>query len=280
MVTVLLINPYSHSISGVNRATVEPPVGLGYIAALLEAEGYRCQIIDAQILRIPPEKIINYIYHRPVIIGISSNIVNYRASLQTAEFIYSKLKNVPIILGGPHPSSLPEQTLSKSYVQAVAIGESELTMLEIAKRLSTKEHPFKEVRGVVYKDGNRIIFNPSRLPLQDLDSLPFPAYHLLPPLKIYKSRARKKPVGPLLSTRGCPYRCIFCNKNIFGYELRVRSVDNICREIRWLVKNFNIRQLDILDDNFNGNISRAKEVLDMIIKERFGYKYAEWDKGR
>ncbi|HTZ11359.1 MAG TPA: radical SAM protein [Candidatus Margulisiibacteriota bacterium] len=272
MRNILLINPYSRSISGVNIATIEPPLGLGYIASLLELNDHHCQIIDANILRVSADEIHKHIKFSPDIIGISSNIVTHRAALENARVLRSRYREVPIILGGAYPSSLPELALEKTYIDAVAMGEAEITMLELAQRLEKGPDIFSGVEGIAYKEEGRIIFNKVRPLIKDLDSLPFPAYHLLPDLKRYKSRARRSPVGAILTSRGCPYQCTFCNKNIFGAALRSRSVGNIIKEIDWLVNSYGVRQLDILDDNFNFRLDYAKELLDSLIKG--GYNLA------
>jgi anaerobic magnesium-protoporphyrin IX monomethyl ester cyclase len=272
MRNILLINPYSCSISGVNIATIEPPLGLGYIASLLEVNDHHCQIIDANILKVSAGEIHKYIKFSPDIIGISANIVTYRAALENASALRSRFSEVPIILGGAYPSSLPELALEKTYIDAVAMGEAEMTMLELAQRLEKGPDIFSGVAGLAYKENGKIIVNKARPLLKDLDSLPFPAYHLLPDLRKYKSRARRTPVGAILMSRGCPYQCTFCNKNIFGASSRFRSVGNIIKEIDWLVNSYGVRQIDILDDNFNFRPDYAKEILDSLING--GYKLA------
>ena len=269
MKNILLINPYSKTISGVNRATIEPPLGLAYIASLLESKGHRCQIIDAQILCISAKDIISHIKFKPDIIGISANIVTYPAALKVAEKLRSEFKDTFIILGGPYPSSLPEVALNNPYIDAVVIGEGELTMQEVVDKLEKGEEPFLNTEGLAYKYNGKIIFNNSRKLIEDLDILPYPAYHLLPDLKIYKSRARKLPVGQIFTSRGCPYQCIFCNKNIFGHKFRARNPLNVIGEIEWLIEKYKIKQLDILDDNFNFDLSRAKEIFKLIIERNY-----------
>jgi radical SAM superfamily enzyme YgiQ (UPF0313 family) len=102
-----------------------------------------------------------------------------------------------------------------------------------------------------------------------MDDLPFPAYDLLPPFSLYKGRARKKPVGVILTSRGCPYQCTYCNSSVFGKKFRARSPENVLRELDMLVKDFGIRQLDVLDDNFTLDIPRAEAILDGIIARKY-----------
>jgi radical SAM superfamily enzyme YgiQ (UPF0313 family) len=104
----------------------------------------------------------------------------------------------------------------------------------------------------------------------DLDRLPFPAYHRLPPLKTYKSRCRKRPFAAIITSRGCAYNCIFCSKDIFQRKVAFRSSASVLAEIEYLVKNFGIRGLDILDDNFAQNRIRMEEILEGLIQRNYG----------
>jgi radical SAM superfamily enzyme YgiQ (UPF0313 family) len=116
----------------------------------------------------------------------------------------------------------------------------------------------------------KLIQNEKEKLIKNLDNLPFPAYHLLPKLKFYESRSRKTPVAPILTSRGCPYQCVYCNKSVFGSRFRKRSAENIITEIELLIKKFGVKQIDILDDNFTLDIAHAEQILDMIIGRKLG----------
>ena len=111
---------------------------------------------------------------------------------------------------------------------------------------------------------------PPRPLIENINSIPFPAYDLLPPFKIYKSRARKKPVGVLITSRGCPYQCTFCNASVFGKSFRARSPENVMAEIDMLVAEFHIKQIDVLDDNFINDMGRAESIFDAVISRKYG----------
>ena len=174
------------------------------------------------------------------------------------------------IAGGPHPSCIPEICLNEFGFDAVCIGEGERTLLEIVKNVrQCKTGPFEGVEGVYYKSEDRIIKNSPRRLIEDLNAIPFIDFGLFPNLSLYKSRVRAMPCGVLLTSRGCPYQCIYCNKNIFHATYRLRSVDNVIEEIEQQIDRFGIKQLDFLDDNLTMNIKYASNLFDEIIRRRF-----------
>lgn len=263
---LLLINPYAWYAQGTNESTIYPPIGLSYIASIAEHCGASCAIVDAAVLKLPIESCIATIKSfTPDCIGITSNIVTAQAAIQTGKKIHSQFPKIPVIFGGPYATAYPEYILKQTHGHLVVRGEGEETM----KELLTTHTPLLSIRGISYKNGNNYVHTPQRPLIQDINVIPFPAYHLLPPLSLYKSRNRKTPIGALLSSRGCPYQCIYCNANIFGKQFRPRSVDNVLKEIDLLVNTYHIKQLDILDDNFTLLVDRAEAILDDIIKKKY-----------
>lgn len=259
---VLLINP-SRSLANTNEATVYPPMGLAYISAILEKEDIKCKIIDLNLSK--NINILNEVKEfQPNFIGISANISNIEAAIKLCDNI-KKEHNIPVIFGGPYASSNSEDLLLNSSVDGIIRGEGEYTFLDIVKK-GIKN--FKKIKGISYKE-KKIKHNPNRKPISNLDQIPFPSWHLLPNLKKYKGRMRKKPVGYILTSRGCPYQCIYCNKNIFGAKFRARSAENIVEEISLLVNKYNVKEIEILDDNFTMDIDRANKILDLIIENKF-----------
>lgn len=272
MTRIILINPSTPYAKGVNEATITPPLGLAYMAAVLEKNEHEVQIIDANILGIGSAKIPGNFKFKPDLIGISTNIINYESAVECAKYVKSIYRDTPVIIGGPHGSSLPEHILnSNAYVDAVVVGEGENTLLEIADSLG-KKPLFSGIKGLVWRDNGRIIKNDPRPLIENLDEIPFPAYHKLPDLRRYKTRSRARPVGYVITSRGCSYQCTFCNKNIFGNVWRPHSVKRVIDEIAYLVERYGIRQIDILDDNFTFDRKRAEEILDCLIQRNFKLK--------
>ncbi len=267
---VLIYPPPLIDARGVNTATMEPSLGLVYIATSLQREKIPVQVIDANITRLDYPEVIEAIGTKsPLIIGLTANIPTYQSALFLARHLRIRFPDSMIVFGGPHPSSIPREALGEDWVDIVVIGEGENTVLELVRTLK-KGESLEKVDGIAFKSNSRMIFNKSRSLIEDLDTLPIPDLSFLP-LDKYKMRSRAKPVGPILTSRGCPYGCTFCNKNIFGSRFRAKSPENILEEIEYLVGDFQVRQINFFDDNFNLDLNRAKQILRLIIR-RYGNK--------
>jgi len=268
---VLLINPFPEDALGINEATIEPPIGLACLASYLEKFNHTCQIIDANVLQVKSKNLINHIeLKNPGLIGISTNIVTNKSGLKLAEILNNYYPGIPVIMGGPFPSSMPELCLKNNFVDGIVVGEGELTLKEIIDNIEQdKENIFEDVSGVIFKSNGCFNVNPPREIINDLDSMPMPSYSLLPNLNLYKSRARLKPVGAIFTSRGCPFQCIYCNSNIFGHRIRYKSPKSVLEEIDYLYEKFNIKQLDVLDDNFAMDRNRLIKILDGIIDRKY-----------
>ncbi|MBU1135672.1 MAG: radical SAM protein [Nanoarchaeota archaeon] len=265
---IAFVNPFPYYAKGINTATIYPPIGLAYMAAVLRKRGLECIIIDANILRMTNERVLKKLSKfDPDVVGIMSNVVLARAAVELSKKIKNELKK-PVIIGGPYATSMIERTLQDSDALCVVRGEGEETIVDLLNNLNS----LSKVKSISFKDRGRIKHNPNRELIKDLDSLPFPAYDLLPDFKLYQSRSRKVPMSPILTSRGCPYGCIFCNKNIFGRVFRYRSAENIIEEIEMLVNDYGVKQIDILDDNFTLIMENAEKVLDMIIERKIDIK--------
>ena len=266
----VLINPNCSTAKGINKATIEPPLGIGYLATYLKREGFESEIIDANILQLSEDEIYQRIDGGVKIVGISFNVISAIAAFKLVKYLKPKFPGVIFIAGGPYPSSMPESCLNSYGFDAVCIGEGEEVLLKIARHISNdKMNPFEDVNGVYYRYQDNIIKNPPQKLIGDLDALPFVDLGLFPNLLLYKSRARAKPVGVILTSRGCPYQCIYCNKNIFFATYRLRSVNNVITEIEQQINRFGIKQIDFLDDNLTLNVSYANNLFDEIIAKKF-----------
>lgn len=264
---VLLINPRPLA-TGINEATIEVPLGILYIASFLESKGFNCKVLDANAMSLGIEEIIkNVIELSPLLIGISINAFSYQAALTYARQIKKNLPDAIIILGGPQATSAPDLCLENHGIEAVVCSEGEFPTYRIIDNLKKQNHPFKDVPGVVYKMGGQIIYNPPATRILDLDSLPFPAYHLLPNLRYYRAFVRKWPFMGIVTSRGCPYQCTFCSKSVFGNRVAFRSPENVISEIEFLTRSMGIRQIDILDDNFTSDRGRCEKICDLLIKK-------------
>ncbi len=269
-IEVVLVNPNPGG-AGLNEATVLVPLGLGYLAAALEQEGFSCSIIDANCLDLSPEQVLKQIPSQTSLVGITVNSFTYNASLRIAKLVKFRDPRTLVILGGPVPTAIPEQVLNDFDCDGIIRGEGEYALLQIVRNFESGSLPFDEnVPGAAYRseNGSPTIMNPTER-VKDLDKLPFPALHLLPPLKKYRSRARKGPSAPIVTSRGCQYKCAFCSKDVFGRRVTFRGAENVLKEIEFLVDKHHVGQIDVVDDNFAANRKRLEQILDGLIT-RYG----------
>ncbi len=259
---VVLINPANPSSRGTNRSTLYPPIGLAYLAAVLEREGFDVKVIDASVKNLSPRDVVAELSRDfPDLVGLSVNVINASGAVEIAREL-TKGQGIKVVLGGPLASTCYEEIYQRVKPYCIVIGEGEQSFLRVCRG-----EPLEEIEGICYLDkGSFLRVNPPSKPIEDLDQLPLPAYHLLPELRLYRSRARRYPVAPVITSRGCPFGCAYCNSSIFGRRFRAKSPEAVVEEIEFLVRRFGVRQIDIVDDNFTLEIQRAERILELIIK--------------
>ena len=259
---VLLIQPNYKGVREFKTRDVSPPLGLAYIAAVLEKNKVPVDIIDADALDLSVEQLAKEIeIRKPTIVGVTMLTPGHNFSVELVKKIP---KGMMKIAGGAHASAVPEELCKEGY-DVVVKGEGERTMLELVGGV-----PFDKIKGVVYMKDGIVKHTASREPL-DPNELPLPARHLLPSNGVdlpYRSLANfYKPWAGVLTSRGCPFNCYYCNKNIFSRSFRPRSPENVVDEIEFLVREYGVKEIDILDDCFNLDLERAEKILDMIVEK-------------
>ncbi|NLF75961.1 MAG: radical SAM protein [Chloroflexi bacterium] len=267
----VFINP-SPGGSGLNNATVIQPVGLAYMAAVLEKLGYRVAIIDADVLGLGDEAVLQLVPRDARLVGLYVNSYTFSTAKRLSAALRGRQPHSIVVAGGPLATAEPELVLRETGCCGVVRGEGEYAVSRIMENLSSGRPPFdSEVSGGCWYegDGRTLMRNPI-VRIQDLDALPFPAYHLLPPFTRYRRRSRKEPAAPIVTSRGCAHECIFCSKDVYERKVTFRSAANVLDEVDHLVRHCGIRQLDILDDNFMFSRARTHEILDGIIAGRYG----------
>lgn len=261
---VVLIQP-NHRRGPEDRGAwgVTAPIGLCYIAAVLEQHKISVDILDANALDLSSKEVVAEIHKKnPDLVGISILTPDHEYCVDVVQGLDHAF---PVIGGGPHATALPEVLLNNGF-DIIVRGEGEFTMLDLAMQ---KE--LQEIDGISYKKAGMIIHNPDRKPL-DPDGLPLPSRHLLPSSGVdipYRGTGtRYTPWAEILTSRGCPYDCYYCNKKSLGYKFRPRSPEKIVDEIEYLVKEYGVREFNILDDAFNIDINRAEKICDLIIERK------------
>lgn len=272
---VLLINPPWEQLSEDVRAKARvenlmPSLGLGYIAAMLERNGLEVQILDANAEGISPAKLAQYLLQRgwqPKHIGITATSHTIATALAMAMACKEALPKYVVTLGGVHPTVLPEETLTCDAVDFVVRGEGEFSYLELVTG-----RKIEDIGGLSYKRDGRQFHNPSRASMAKLDELPFPAFHLMPMHKYHPTLGtyRQLPAMGVIGSRGCPFNCTYCASPAFwGKTVRFRSAGNIFEEISLLVKNYQIKEIQLLDDTFTVAKGRLEELCELLSKADF-----------
>jgi radical SAM superfamily enzyme YgiQ (UPF0313 family) len=260
---VLFINPPYFNSKYKLIGLVAPPLGIAYMAAVLEENDIDVDIIDAAALEMSWETLESEIRRiSPQIIAITALTPTIYHGLQTAELAKKTCPEAMVIMGGYHPSFNYQEILEKDYVDLVVIGEGEYTMLDLVKTLEEGED-IKNVKGIAYGDG---VLTPPRPLIQDLDELPFPARHLLP-MDHYKILNMKLDTATLISGRGCPMQCSFCaSAALHGNRLRMRSTENVVDEMEHLIRDHDAGMIAFMDDTFTLKPSRVEEICDEIMR--------------
>lgn len=259
----------------IKAITIYPPIGMAYLAAKLESLNIKVSIIDYVVGDFTPDTLRQkLIEEAPDLIGINCLSFNTGPSFEIARIAKAAFPQVPVVFGGHHPSADPVGTISNQEVDFAVIGEGEETLAELALAIKNGGAGFEAIDGLAFKDqSGRIVTNKPRNFIEDLDALPYPAYHLLDLEKYFKFTdmhgivKRRDRFMPILTSRGCPYGCIYCSK-VFGYKFRSRSPEHVFNEILLLYQKYNVREIHIEDDTFNIDLKRAKEILDLIINNR------------
>ncbi len=256
---------------------VVPPLGLLYVAAVLEEEGHKVQVLDAdpEFQDSMMKEIKDF---DPELIGLSFLTVAYERGLNLCKALKKELPDVTYCAGGVHTTVKPHDTLKALDLDFIVVGEGEYTMREVCEKLDKKKG-LKNIAGIFYRENGAVIENERRELIQDLDSLPFPARHLidmtpyLKPPGIIRGYAEKNQTT-VVTSRGCPFKCIYCGShNIFGRRTRRRSVKNVVDEIEHLEKTYGMRGIYFCDDTFTLSSKWVKEYCRDLNSRDFTIKW-------
>lgn len=254
-----------------------PSLGLGYLAAIAEQEGHEAAIFDMGLRPKKPiaEEVKEIVDWKPDVIAFTSMTTSYRSVEEAVALLKEGLgKKVPIIIGGPHATTLPELTLQNPNIDFLVYGEGEYVFRDWLRQIVAGDTNWGKNRGLWYKDEDGHVVNGGERELiPNLDELPFPARHLFD-LKAYPLYA---PDGhqmiTVLTSRGCPYKCSFCFKGIVGRTYRQRSPENIVAELRQIIDRYGVRNFYFMDDLFTINVKRLEAILDYFIAQNLDVRW-------
>jgi len=303
MKRILLIKPPYSRLKRVGQSPYFP-LGLGYVGAVLEKAGFEVGIYHAENPRNADESIVEdeeAIFHqrsnaqkryfeainndghpvwkeirqtlaefKPDIVGISVLTVETASALKISKICKAYDAGIQVVWGGIHPSFKPGQVLGYDPVDIVVKGEGEMTFLDVCQHIQAGATDFTAIPGISFKKDGKVVHNPPRPLIKDIDSIPFPAIHLM----LYPESFNFKSIGSMIVSRGCPWRCTFCSSRLFWEKrVRLRSPENIVREIKALNEKYNVNYIMFWDDSFSFNkemvLKYCKSFADADLKVRW-----------
>jgi radical SAM superfamily enzyme YgiQ (UPF0313 family) len=274
---ILLTQPPTSKGSSKNSFH-QPALGLANLAAVIEDKIDVLPIFDGNFSNSYIEELQSIVKsERPDIVGFTAYTSFVSEVMKGARIIKEIDHDALVIIGGPHSTVLPEKTLMRCPdIDVAVIGEGEKVIQEIIQGIS-----FDEISGIAYRTGGSIIKTKQRDYIKDLDSLPYPAYHLLPNFPDgYKNHPPKVGRGPWTSviwSRGCPFNCIYCTREAsFGRIFRSNSPKYVVGLLKYLHDKYGIEEVTFYDDVFTLNRSKTMELLKFLYPENLGFKLS-WD---
>ena len=279
---ILLLNP-PNTMPNDSARRLTTPLGLLYIGAMLEKNGFNVKIIDSPCegynnlksegryvtYGLSDSEIIRKVNDfKPDLVGVTSMFsAHQNNALHVCDLIKQADKEIPVVLGGVHPSLCPEESLQSNSVDYVVIGEGEHRMFNLINSLNDGKTEF-DFDGIAYKKREELIVNSSIARIENLDELPMPARHLIDIERYieigvpFAPFPRKSRVEQIMTSRGCPGKCIFCSSiKLWGRKFRMRSVENVMQEIDELVNKYKIQEIQFSDDNLTVNKNRCMEIF-------------------
>jgi magnesium-protoporphyrin IX monomethyl ester (oxidative) cyclase len=291
---VLLINPPQTFYPGSDPPAGNLPLGLMYIAAVLDKAGYKVEILDAfmtgasfrkigdtMTVGMPYEEIKQEIQRRkPDIVGIANPFTcQVEHAIKVGDIVKEVDPNILTVVGGPHVPAVPVEFMEEAEnIDIAVIGEGEYAMLDIAK-VSEGTKKISDVQGIVYRKNGTITQNAPRPFIKNLDELPFPAYHLvdmeqyLNPSKI-EYRSFKDRAISMITSRGCPFNCCFCSVHLhMGKMFRAHSVNYVISHVEHVVNKYKVKTIFFEDDNLTFDLKRFEAICDKIIEKRIKFNW-------
>jgi len=247
-----------------------PPLGLLFLGAQLEKDGVRVAVVDCGMEGLSIDGSLARIAEiGPQIVGLSATTPDIQAAEDFAAVLKAARPEIAIVLGGPHPTLDPAGVLAQPAVDYVIRGEAEFSFSEFCRAYLGGERRAFRIDGVSYKRDGQEVHNPDRAMIGNLDDAPMPARHLLP-MSLYRNYGRvykRRPVQVMITSRGCPFRCIFCAHEIFGHRYRFNSAARMIEEVKVLMRDYGAREILFREDNFTASKERVYEFCDLVHKE-------------
>ncbi len=267
MAKVSFIKPYQQA----SYYSISPPLGVTYLSSALKSHGHQASLLD---LRLHPKGGLSLALkwveeQAPDILGLSAFSSEAGATHELVRAIKARFPRMPVVVGGPYPSTAPERAMQDENIDFCLIGEGEESFPRLVEHILENGSDAGGLPSVCHRDNGETVINPVAEPISELDRLPVPDWGLLDMDSYYKRTRHQlfymhRNYMPILTSRGCPYQCLYCH-NIFGKRFRPYSVERALEEINMLYNRFGVRELHINDDIFNLDLKRAKGIARGII---------------
>ena len=296
---VLLLFPPAYTIKTSRDINPLPPIGLGMLASVLEKKNYEVKILDCLVrgwnqeeesptnkgivrVGLTNDQIKEYIQnYQPDVVGVSCMFsVQHKIYPKIFATIKSINPSITTVAGGAHVTVCPKKVLEDPNCDFIIAGEGEESIVDFLEAIQGRKS-FESVDGLGWvKENSEHVLNPKLKWIEDLDSLPYPAYHLIGLEQYFGLESshgirRAKEFAPIVTSRGCPAKCTFCSANkMFGYKFRTRSTQNVLDELWFLKKNYGVREIMFEDDNVTANRNHATELFQKMIDQKINL---QWD---
>jgi len=267
---MLLLRPYAGHIGKVM------PLGLLAVASVLKRAGHDVRILDLRLSQQPGEDLQNTLLEfDPEYVGIGLMTIEAEYAFATAAQVKSIKKDVTVIFGGPHCSHEPQFILHDPNVDLLVVGEAEITIIELFDALQNNTD-LASVKGIAYRKNGEYVLTPERPVIKDLDWVnqeyglirvedyfqPECSTDFLPATRRFMS---------IVTSRGCPFKCTYCH-DLFGKSIQYRSPEVVLQEMEYLIETYGVQEFQILDDVFNVNMKRCKQILAMMAERKLNVK--------
>ncbi len=239
----------------VAKASAIAPLGLGYIAAVLLRDGFDVRICDMDVEDVGTSALQDTLdAFRPAVVGISCTTLTLKNALRVAKVTKQALPDAVVCVGGPHTTVRPGDALKYPFVDVVVRGEGELTFLELCRAVADGQQGPLEIVGTAWEVEGKLLEMPARERIADLDSLPYPARHLMP-LHLYKIP------GTVVTSRGCPFACGFCaGPTVLGRIYKQRAPSEVVNEMQKCIDLFGLTSFYFVDDTMTYDTNRVLEL--------------------
>ena len=268
---VLLVNPPQINLITNNIPSVvdeergyNPPLGILYVAAYArENTPHKIRVIDAVVEELDYPALKSRIaLEKPDVVGITATTFTLVDACETARIVKEIDREIKVVMGGPHPYIYPQETINLPGVDFLVLGEGEEVFSALVNNLHNPA-ALRKIQGIVFKHGGEIINTGNPPLIEELGSLPFPARDLTPYEKYYSLIAKTQPVTTMITSRGCPFKCLFCDRPHLGKRFRPRPAVNVVDEMESCV-GLGIHEILIYDDTFTVKKERVFEICREI----------------